>query len=75
MANKMTIKAIEKILREVDEPLSTSAIVGRLNDCNYKYTPSVRGVGQLLTRHKTFVKVEFNSQVKQCLWAIREETI
>ena len=74
MAQKMINQTVRKILQEVKGPLTTGEIIGRLSDRRYKNTPSIRAIGQILTRDKCFVKVEFDSGVKQCLWTVKEET-
>ena len=73
MAQKMINRTVRKILQEVNEPLTTGEIIGRLSDRGYNHTPSVRAISQILTRDKRFVKVEFNRAVKQCLWTVKEE--
>ena len=74
MAQKMINETVRKILQSVNEPLTTGEIMGRLSDRRYKNTPSIRAIGQILTRDKCFVKVEFDSGVKQCQWTVKEET-
>ena len=74
MANKMTKRAMEKVLREVSEPLSTRQILERLSDKRYKNMPTVYSAGQILARDKRFVKVEYSRKLKQHLWQLREET-
>jgi len=76
MAHKMIKRAIENILNEVNEPLTTTEILGRLNDRRYKNVPSVPSVNsacQILTRDKRFVKIEFSAQQKQITWTVKEE--
>ena len=74
MANKMTKRAMEKVLSEVSEPLSTRQILERLSDKRYKNMPTVYSAGQILARDKRFVKVEYSRELKQHLWQLREET-
>ena len=74
MANKMTKRAMEKVLREVSEPLSTRQILERLSDKRYKNMPTVYSASQILARDKRFVKVEYSRKLKQHLWQLREET-
>ncbi len=74
MANKMNKRAMEKVLSEVSEPLSTTQILERLSDKRYKNMPTVYSAAQILARHKRFVKVEYSRKLKQHLWQLREET-
>lgn len=73
MAQKMIKKVTEKILREVNGPLTTTEILDKLSDRRYKHVPSVNSMCQILGRDKRFVKVEFNRSVKQIAWTIKEE--
>ena len=74
MANKMTKRAMEKVLSEVSEPLSTRQILERLSDKRYKNMTTVHSAGQILSRDKRFVKVEYSASLKQHLWQLKEET-
>ena len=65
---------MEKVLREVSEPLSTRQILDRLSDNRYKNIPSVNSAGQILSRDKRFVKVDYSRKLKQHLWQLKEET-
>ena len=73
MANKMTKRAMEKVLSEVSEPLSTRQILERLSDKRYKNMPTVHSAGQILARDKRFVKVDYSRKLKQHLWQLKEE--
>jgi len=73
MAHKMIKRAIENILNEVNEPLTTTEILGRLNDRRYKNVPSVNSASMILRRDKRFVKVSFDATVKQITWTVKEE--
>lgn len=74
MANKMIKRAIENILNEVNQPLTTAEILDKLNDRRYKNVPSVNSACQILTRDKRFIKIEFNAQRKQFTWTVKEES-
>ena len=74
MAQKMIKKVTEKILREVNGPLTTTEILDKLSDRRYKNVPSVNSIGQILSRDKRFVKVTFDKKVKQIAWTTKEET-
>jgi hypothetical protein len=74
MAQQMIKRAIERLLKEVNEPLTTTEILGRLSDRRYKNVPSVNSIGQILSRDKRFVKVTFYKKVKQIAWTTKEET-
>jgi hypothetical protein len=73
MAQQMIKRAIERLLKEVNEPLTTTEILG-LSDRRYKNVPSVNSIGQILSRDKRFVKVTFDKKVKQIAWTTKEET-
>ncbi len=73
MAHKMIKRAIENILNEVNEPLTTTEILGRLNDRRYKNVPSVNSASMILRRDKRFVKVSFDATIKQITWTVKEE--
>lgn len=74
MANKMIKRAIENILNEVNEPLTTAEILDKLNDRRYKNVPSVNSACLILRRDKRFVKVSFDSAIKQITWTVKEES-
>ena len=73
MAHKMIKRAIENILNEVNEPLTTTEILGRLNDRRYNNVPSVNSASMILRRDKRFVKVSFDATIKQITWTVKEE--
>lgn len=73
MANKMIKRAIENILNEVNQPLTTAEILDKLNDRRYKNVPSVNSACLILRRDKRFVKVSFDPRIKQITWTVKEE--
>lgn len=73
MANKRVRTAIEKVMKAVGEPMTTTQIIDRLKNTRYKNVPSVNSACQILTRDKRFVKIEFSAQHKQITWTVKEE--
>lgn len=73
MANKRVRTAIEKVMKAVGEPMTTTQIIDRLKNTRYKNVPSVNSACQILTRDKRFVKIEFSAQQKQIKWTVKEE--
>ena len=73
MANKRVRTAIEKVMKAVGEPMTTTQIIDRLKNTLYKNVPSVNSACQILTRDKRFVKIEFSAQQKQITWTVKEE--
>ena len=73
MANKRVRTAIEKVMKAVGEPMTTTQIIDRLKNTRYKNVPSVNSACQILTRDKRFVKIEFCAQQKQITWTVKEE--
>lgn len=74
MANKRVRTAIEKVMKAVGEPMTTTEIIDRLKNTRYKNVPSVNSACQILTRDKRFIKIEFSPQQKQITWTVKEES-
>ena len=74
MANKRVRTAIEKVMKAVGEPMTTTEIIDRLKNTRYKNVPSVNSACQILTRDKRFIKIEFSTQQKQITWTVKEES-
>ena len=73
MANKRVRTAIEKVMKAVGEPMTTTQIIDRLKNTRYKNVPSVNSACQILTRDKRFVKIEFSAQQKQITWKTKQK--
>jgi len=74
MANKRVRTAIEKVMKAVGEPMTTAEIIDRLKNTRYKNVPSVNSACLILRRDKRFVKVSFDSAIKQITWTVKEES-
>ena len=59
MRNERTIRYIEKTLRAANEPLSTLEIYERICDSWPRSASSANRIGNLLSSHKQFVKMEY----------------
>jgi len=77
MAKKRLRMKMEQILKEAQQPLTTSEVLSRLSASGYRHTPSVFAASQVLARDKRFVKAGYlrTDVTKGITWGLTEDLL